>query len=746
MTLSRTSGRPSARPAAAGAGTTALALAWLGALAGAFGVADARALERSTIVFGGDAANPPFEWLDGDTARGFGVELARAIAEAGGVEAEHRLSTWPEALRALESGRIDVVTMYHSPERDEDFLFTPPFHFVHHAVYGRPDSPAGITLSDLEGHRIAVERNSYAQRRLLRDGAELELSETQSALMSLEAIRDGRVDYAVIPTEIADGLIDRHGLAISRVSAPLWSLGFAFAVPKANRALAGWLTERYYDLIRDGTYEALYARWESRLDPRAGSKRDRLLETAVFPTAALALLGMGTAIRLRKSIVLQSRELAEESKKRQAAEFRARWLSEHNANTDFPRLPHFVSRVESLMAKAGSGGDRKLVVALKVADVDKTILAQGHEAGMKLAQDCARWLRSLGFEAYGQDGNDVFLLFGDKRKILSKLSSLASPDDTAILKIAHARPRFFAGAATWNGRSKDLTELLRRSAAALAKATEAREPWVEYRPSMEPDKHDLELIEAFRRSAGEDLYPVFQPQVDIHTGRIVGAEALVRWSPPGIGLVPPDKFIPLIEDAGLIRHVTRRMIREALRVAAALRNRGLPCPISVNMSISDLMNFDFPAKLHDTIETVGAQARDIKLELTETSFSRHSSALLWSMMQISDKGIPLSIDDFGTGYSSLAYLSDLPVTEVKIDRSFIRGMRAKAKSRSIVRSTIEMGHDLGLTVVAEGVESDTELEMLRALDCDRIQGFLVAEPMSEEEFVEFVARIYKLHH
>lgn len=715
------------------------ALSLLVMVFGAAGAGDTHGLERSTLVFGGDRANPPYEWLDGDTARGFSVELARAIAEAGGVKAEHRLTTWPEALKALESGTVDVVTMYRTPEREERFLFTPPFHFVHHAIYGRPDSQSVIAIGDLDGQRVAVEKGSYVERRLEREGHAVDLVETTNTDEALHAISDRRADYAVLSTEIAGSVLSQQHIPVVRLSPPLWSLGFAFAVPKENEELANWLTERYYEVIRKGIYEDLYSRWENQLDPRTKPSGDYLLEFVVTLSGGLALLGIGIALRLRKAVVLKSRALQEEANRRQMAEHRLHWLSEHDSDTDFPRLSHFAAQVESLLANGAPHDAERQVVALKVADVDKTSLVEGHEAGIKLIRDFAHWLQSMDFEAYGQDGKDVFLVFGDKRNVLSKLASIVSHDDTAILQLSHSKPRFFAGAATWNDRSTTLTELLRQSSTALAKAIEDRQPWVDYRPSMEPDKNDLQLIEIFRESAGRDIYPLFQPQIDLGSGDIVGAEALVRWNAPGIGAVSPAKFIPLIEDAGLIRFVTRRMIRDAVRVGSYLRNRGFPCPVSVNMSISDVLSPNFLTKIEETVQAYDGRPEDIKLELTETNFAKHSHALFWSMMQIYEKGISISIDDFGTGYSSLSYLSDLPVSELKIDRSFIQGMREKAKNKSIVRSTIEMGHELGLIVVAEGVESETQLETLRALGCDRVQGYLIAKPMAEEQFVKCVS-------
>ena len=197
-----------------------LALSLLLVAFGTAGATDTKPTEQSTLVFGGDLNNPPYEWLDGDTPRGFSVELARAIAEVGGVKAEHRLSSWSEALQALESGKVDVVTMYRTPEREQRFLFTPPFHFVHHAIYGRPDSPPVLSVADLKGQRVAVEKGSYAQRRLEREGHEIDLIETTNTDAALYDIRDDKADYAILPLEIAGSVLDREHIPVKRISPP----------------------------------------------------------------------------------------------------------------------------------------------------------------------------------------------------------------------------------------------------------------------------------------------------------------------------------------------------------------------------------------------------------------------------------------------------------------------------------------------------------------------------------------------
>src|SRR5690606_4271117 len=179
------------------------------------------------------------------------------------------------------------------------------------------------------------------------------------------------------------------------------------------------------------------------------------------------------------------------------------------------------------------------------------------------------------------------------------------------------------------------------------------------------------------------------------------------------------------------------MLAEAARVAAAVRERGGACPISVNVAAADLLGGHIYDGVSRALRMHGARAEDLKLELTETSFAHSPDAMRWVMGRLRDSGLSLAIDDFGTGFSSLAYLNDLPVDEVKIDRSFIAGLPGKQRNRSIVRATIAMAHELGLAVVAEGVDEDEVMRILREDRCDRAQGYLIAEPLPEADFLEF---------
>jgi EAL domain-containing protein (putative c-di-GMP-specific phosphodiesterase class I) len=221
---------------------------------------------------------------------------------------------------------------------------------------------------------------------------------------------------------------------------------------------------------------------------------------------------------------------------------------------------------------------------------------------------------------------------------------------------------------------------------------------------------------------------------------VAGAEALVRWRHPARGLVPPAHFIPFAEQTGAIRQITQWMIERTAIALAELHAQGMPIKIAVNLSTRDLMDQNLPQKVARQLSQRGLGSAALCLEITESAIMDDPLRAEQTLQGLHDMGVALSIDDFGTGYSSLAYLKRLPVDQLKIDRSFVMNMERDRADVMIVRSTIELAHNLGLRVVAEGVETDAQLRLLRELGCDEAQGYLLGRPMPAAEFASWVGQ------
>jgi EAL domain-containing protein (putative c-di-GMP-specific phosphodiesterase class I) len=235
-----------------------------------------------------------------------------------------------------------------------------------------------------------------------------------------------------------------------------------------------------------------------------------------------------------------------------------------------------------------------------------------------------------------------------------------------------------------------------------------------------------------------ELRLYYQPKISMHTANIHAVEALIRWEHPQRGLVPPAQFIPFAEHTGYIKLLTRWVLREAVCQAGEWQRSGLRLQVSVNISARDLMNRDLPDQVAELLAEHGVSPGLMCLEITESGFMDDPAHAQRVLDRLAELGVKLSIDDYGTGYSSLSYIMRLPVQELKIDRSFISRMTSDPEISTIVRSTIDLGHNLGLKVVAEGVEELAAWNMLRTLGCDDAQGFFMSHPLPPAALAEWI--------
>jgi diguanylate cyclase (GGDEF)-like protein len=278
--------------------------------------------------------------------------------------------------------------------------------------------------------------------------------------------------------------------------------------------------------------------------------------------------------------------------------------------------------------------------------------------------------------------------------------------------------------------------LLRHADVAMYQAKAGHAPVEFY--SRERDEFSparLALAGEFRRAVeSNELVAWYQPKVDIATGRIVGAEALARWIHPVRGLVRPDEFIPIVEQTSLLRPMTLRVLRSAIGRCAEWHGQGFPLSVAVNLSARNLLDPELPGDIQTMLDDAGLPATSLTLEVTESAMMSDPERAIAILGELRSLGCRIAVDDFGTGHASLAYLKRLPVDELKIDKSFVMGLEADGSDRSIVRSTIELAHELGLTAVAEGVETAWVLEWLGTKGCDLAQGFYFSTAVAAVEF------------
>lgn len=288
----------------------------------------------------------------------------------------------------------------------------------------------------------------------------------------------------------------------------------------------------------------------------------------------------------------------------------------------------------------------------------------------------------------------------------------------------------------------DLTPLMRQADLALRQAKQLHAGVALARDEVKPPSHEqLSLIGDMRNALMQGQFlPYYQPKADLQTGRIVGAEALIRWQHPERGLVPPGKFIPFAEQTGFIREITTWLVRRVIKDAAHWHREGRGLVISANISTLDLLNPALSEIIIKELEQSGLPAQALCLEITESALMHDPAQALAALNRLAAYGILISIDDYGSGQASLAYVRDLPVNELKIDREFVSGVDHAPRNAAIVRSTLLLCRELQLKVVAEGAERAEEVAWLRANRCDIVQGYVIAKPLPKTDFEQLLAK------
>ena len=301
------------------------------------------------------------------------------------------------------------------------------------------------------------------------------------------------------------------------------------------------------------------------------------------------------------------------------------------------------------------------------------------------------------------------------------------------------KPKASVGVAFYPLHAADSTNLLRCADVAMYRTKRLGGGIGTY--DVERDHEQLESIsfvaELQRGIEGEQLLLCYQPKISLQTGRTVGVECLVRWRHPTRGLIPPLQFIPLAESVGLIKPLSLWVIRRALDECQAWYERGLDIPVAVNLSAPLLYDPQLPGTIRAEMEAHGIREGHLEVEITESTLMLDPERAMKTISALRDNGIAFALDDFGTGYSSLAYLKNLQVQSIKIDQSFVRDMVTDERDASIVKAAIELGHSFNLDIVAEGVESTAVNTLLTMLGCDHAQGFHLAKPMTNTDFLEW---------
>nr|WP_295083284.1 EAL domain-containing protein [uncultured Roseateles sp.] len=445
------------------------------------------------------------------------------------------------------------------------------------------------------------------------------------------------------------------------------------------------------------------------------------------------------------SLVVTLRDISD----RKQAEAQLLWRATHDDLTHLPNRALFTERLQNALERSRR---LDLSVAVLFIDLDGFKLindSHGHEAGDLLLQEVARRLGSC-----VRPGDTVARLAGDEFVVLCEqlqqpesISMLAERINVALRQLMHlgsvtVRVSASIGVAVGHGSTHAAQDILQGADMAMYVAKErGRDGWRFFNEGLQIQARDrMSISQGLPLAlARHELSVVFQPIVDAMRGEVIGSELLLRWHPPG-GAVAPDRFIPLAEASGAIVPIGLWVFRQACQAERRWRERwGQAAPhVSVNVSARQLDAPGFVTQLQAELAQSGADPERVILELTETALMSDMDELVEKLRALAALGLRIAVDDFGTGYSCLSRLTRLPVSILKIDRSFIANVPDKAEDMAVARAVVGLGKSLGLTLVAEGVETEIQAAEMRQLGCDMLQGYLCGKPLDEAEFMRRV--------
>jgi diguanylate cyclase (GGDEF)-like protein/PAS domain S-box-containing protein len=661
---------------------------------------------------------------------------------------------------SLVSAEVECIA---AGDRHCRFIMAPPSRIEEHVLRYRQDT-GGVPRPSREARAPIAVPEFFQRRRMedeLRKANELLEERVQARTLALSEANE-RLQHEIAERRLAEEQLRLLGSAVENASEGIFILASGSEAPAepritfVNQGLCRMTGCGPEELV-GRSLEALRISGDDR--PMLDALHRSLDEGHAFQAEATATRADGSEYALDLHVMPASDEggpqpahwigISRDVSERKSQVAALRRQAVHDALTDLPNRILLYDRLEHEIKQTARSRRSLGLLFIDLNGFKEINDTFGHHCGdLLLRQVGPRLLGRLrATDTVARTGGDEFaVLLPGVASVEATTQVARSLLDAIVEPFAVERQQLTLGASVGivlcPEHGADATTLMRRADVAMYVAKSRGRGYEVY--SADADTHSparLALLGELRRDACQEQFLLhFQPQVELASGRVRRAEALVRWQHPDKGLLLPADFVPLAEAGNLVQVVTAWVIAAAVRHCRRWEERGLDVGISVNLSPRSLRDAGLPAAIAGLLGAEGVAPERLTLEITESSLLADPEHAISVLRQVVELGVGLSIDDFGTGFSSLAHLKQLPVTEIKIDRSFVRDMTRNERDAAIVRSMIELAHDLGRRVVAEGIEDAETWQRLAALGCDLGQGYLISPPLAERELVDWVLR------
>ena len=439
-------------------------------------------------------------------------------------------------------------------------------------------------------------------------------------------------------------------------------------------------------------------------------------------------------------------KVTQRTKELEIATAQAYKLAQHDILTGLPNRALLNQRLKQIVAQAARDGHQVACLFLDFDHFKRINDTLGHDAGDQLLQAVAQRLTSA-----VRESDTVARLGGDEFVLILPGLDTAQAAFEVMSVLTRVRESFLApfrlgdqtptltcsiGVSVYPVDAIDPSALIKQADTAMYAAKEAgRNVYRFYTADMNARvQARLQIETDMRRGLMDDeFFLVYQPQIDMDTGRACGVETLLRWRDPQRGVIGPNEFIPIAEESGMIQALGARALRDACRQVAAWHRQNMLLRLSVNLSVQQLQHDNWLSVVEDALRSSGLPPRYLDLEITESVIITHAEKAVATLTKLEQMGVSITVDDFGTGYSSLSYLTRLPIQGVKLDQRFVHGLEQNRNDEAITQAIIALSHSLGLRVIAEGVETVAQFEFLRDHGCEEAQGYLISRPMEAPE-------------
>jgi len=636
-----------------------------------------------------------------------------------------------------------LAQMSQSLAGDRDVAYVAVLDREQKMLWSRKFSDAPIParpLADLEAERITSATQDVAGHRYL---------ELIAPILPSNAPAAPAADAAspVVEAKGAVGFV-RLGMSFDRGRSQLRdSLIGALSVVGALVAIAILLTllltRRLVAPMRmlSGAARAVGAgKLDIRLPARSGDELGMLTQTFnnMIERLSDSQAEVATYQRtLEEKVSLRTKEL-------EIATAQAYKLAQHDILTGLPNRALLNQRLKQIVAQAARDSHQVACLFLDFDHFKRINDTLGHDAGDQLLQAVAQRLTNA-----VRESDTVARLGGDEFVIVLPALDPAKATFEIMTVLTRVRESFLSsfrlgeqtptltcsiGVSIYPVDADDTSSLIKQADTAMYAAKDAgRNAYRFFTADMNTRvQARLQLETDMRRGLMDDeFFLVYQPQIDLGTGRACGVEALLRWRDPERGVIGPNEFIPIAEESGMIQALGARVLRDACRQVMVWHRHNMLLRLAVNLSVQQLQHDSWLSIVEDALQSSGMPARYLDLEITESVIITHPDKAVATLIRLNQMGVSITVDDFGTGYSSLSYLARLPIQGVKIDQRFVHGLEKNRSDEAITQAIIALSHSLGLRVIAEGVETVAQYEFLKAHGCEEAQGYLISRPLEE---------------